>query len=58
VDGGLNQFQVLKVGDVVVQKGTNHACHNSGDTWTRMAFVMMASNKIELNGNTLEAREI
>jgi quercetin dioxygenase-like cupin family protein len=54
VDGGPNQFQVLKVGDVVVQRGTNHAWHNCGDTWARMAFIMLASNKIELNGKTLE----
>jgi quercetin dioxygenase-like cupin family protein len=54
VDGGSNQFQQLKVGDVVVQRGTNHAWHNRGDTWVTMVFVMLAANKIELNGKIIE----
>jgi quercetin dioxygenase-like cupin family protein len=31
----------LGVGDVVVQRGTNHAWTNSGDTTARMAFVLV-----------------
>lgn len=54
VDGGANQFQPLKVGDVIVQRGTNHAWHNRGETWARMAFIMISSNKAELNGKPLE----
>jgi len=59
VDGGANQFQPLKVGDVIIQRGTNHAWHNRGDTWAIMVFVMLGAEKIELpNGKTLEREGI
>lgn len=31
----------LKPGDVVVQRGTNHAWINVGQSWARMAFVLI-----------------
>jgi quercetin dioxygenase-like cupin family protein len=54
VDGGPNLIRKLRVGDVVVQRGTNHAWHNRGDTWGRMVYVLLAAEKIELNGKVIE----
>jgi quercetin dioxygenase-like cupin family protein len=54
VDGGPNLIRKLKVGDVVVQRGTNHAWHNRGDTWGRMVYVLLAAEKIQLNGKVIE----
>lgn len=31
----------LKPGDVVVQRGTDHAWHNRGSEWSRMVFVLV-----------------
>jgi quercetin dioxygenase-like cupin family protein len=54
IDGGPNEFHKLKVGDVVVQRGTNHAWHNRGDTWGRMVYVLLGAEKIKLNETVLE----
>ena len=39
LDGG--EQTELKPGDVVVQRGTNHAWINVGTSWARMAFVLI-----------------
>lgn len=51
---GKNEFRKLKIGDVVVQRGTNHAWHNRGDSWGRMVYVLIGADKVNLNGKTLE----
>jgi len=51
---GKNEFRKLKIGDVVVQRGTNHAWHNRGDTWGRMIYVLLGAEKVNLNGKLLE----
>jgi quercetin dioxygenase-like cupin family protein len=51
---GPNEIRKLKVGDVVVQRGTNHAWHNRGDTWGRMVYVLLGAEKITLNGKSIE----
>jgi quercetin dioxygenase-like cupin family protein len=53
VDGGPNEFHKLKVGDVVVQRGTNHAWHNRGTTPGRMVYVLLGAEKIKLGGTEL-----
>ena len=35
------EHRELADGDVVVQRGTNHAWKNETDSWTRMYFVMI-----------------
>ena len=51
---GKNEFRKLKIGDVVVQRGTNHAWHNRGDSWGRMVYVLIGADKVNLSGKTLE----
>jgi quercetin dioxygenase-like cupin family protein len=51
---GKNEFRKLKIGDVVVQRGTNHAWHNRGDSWGRMVYVLIGADQVNLNGKTLE----
>jgi len=36
----------LHPGDVVVQRGTNHAWVNVGETWARMAFVLIEAKQL------------
>ena len=36
----------LKPGDVVVQRGTNHAWVNVGEGWARMAFVLIEAKPL------------
>ena|SRR5579859_589665 len=55
VDGGPNTLRKLKVGDVVVQRGTSHAWHNRGETWGRMVFVLLTAEKVKINGRELES---
>jgi len=44
----------LKPGDVVVQRGTNHAWHNpSKTTWSRMLFVLQHSEPVIVHGERL-----
>lgn len=35
------QRLALRVGDVIVQRGTIHACINETDEWARMVYVML-----------------
>jgi quercetin dioxygenase-like cupin family protein len=54
-DGGPNEVRKLRIGDVVVQRGTNHAWHNRGDGWCRMVFILLGAEKIVLpNGASID----
>lgn len=45
----------LKRGDVVVQRGTNHAWRNTSETeWGRMLFVLQHCNAVEIGDKKLE----
>lgn len=44
LDGG--EATRLKPGDVVVQRGTNHAWVNVGPGWARMAFVLIEAQAL------------
>ena len=49
------EVQSLKKGDVVVQRGTNHAWRNTSETeWARMLFVLQHSNAVEVGDKKLE----
>lgn len=52
LDGG--SATRLKAGDVVVQRGTNHLWHNTGDQPCRMAFVLVDAKPVRAGGVTLE----
>jgi quercetin dioxygenase-like cupin family protein len=53
-DGGENEIRRLKIGDVVVQRGTHHAWHNRGKDWGRMVYVIIGAEEIVLNGEVLK----
>jgi quercetin dioxygenase-like cupin family protein len=38
---------LLRAGDIIVQRGTNHAWHNRSDTPTRIAFINMSGQKTD-----------
>lgn len=44
----------LKAGDVVIQRGTNHAWHNPGTSWSRMAFVLVDAEPARVGDRVLE----
>jgi quercetin dioxygenase-like cupin family protein len=44
----------LKAGDVVIQRGTNHAWHNPGQSWSRMAFVLVDAEPARVGNRVLE----
>ncbi|KAG9237174.1 hypothetical protein BJ875DRAFT_454499 [Amylocarpus encephaloides] len=46
LDGG--EEKVLKAGDAMVQRGTNHSWENRGEGWAKMVFVMVGSEEIKL----------
>ncbi|TIA76304.1 hypothetical protein D6C83_00110 [Aureobasidium pullulans] len=49
------ETRVMKVGDVAVQRGTNHAWRNTSDTeWARMMYVLQPSLPISINGKPLD----
>ena len=46
--------RLLKVGDIMIQRETNHAWHNpSPDKWARMTFVLSEARPITLGGMNL-----
>ncbi|GAA5875145.1 hypothetical protein JCM8547_005536 [Rhodosporidiobolus lusitaniae] len=50
---------VVKPGDVVVQRGTDHAWINNSKTeWARMAYVLIPSKPIVVEGKELAAKSI
>ncbi|KAK6949049.1 hypothetical protein Daesc_009122 [Daldinia eschscholtzii] len=52
------ETRLLKRGDVAVQRGTNHAWHNtSKDSWARMLYVLQSAEKVVVGGKTLEEDE-
>ena len=45
----------MKVGDVAIQRGTNHAWRNTSDkNWARMMYVLQPSLPIQINGKPLD----
>jgi quercetin dioxygenase-like cupin family protein len=49
------ETRVMKVGDVAVQRGTNHAWRNTSKTeWARMMYVLQPSLPISINGKPLD----
>jgi quercetin dioxygenase-like cupin family protein len=49
------ETRVMKVGDVAVQRGTNHAWRNTSKTeWARMMYVLQPSLPIAINGKPLD----
>jgi mannose-6-phosphate isomerase-like protein (cupin superfamily) len=53
LDGG--EWVHLKAGDIVVQRGTNHAWENKSDRVCRLASVLIAAEPVVINGQPLEA---
>lgn len=45
-------------GDVVVQRGTIHAWANRGESWARMAFVLIDAEPITINGLPLGEHDV
>lgn len=43
----------LEAGDVVIQRGTNHAWVNPGTTWSRMAFVLIDAEPVKIGDRAL-----
>lgn len=44
----------LSAGDVVVQRGTNHAWVSRSDRWARIAFVLIEAMPVRIEGASLE----
>jgi mannose-6-phosphate isomerase-like protein (cupin superfamily) len=53
LDGG--EWVHLEAGDIVVQRGTNHAWENKSDRVCRLASVLIAAEPVVVNGQPLEA---
>jgi mannose-6-phosphate isomerase-like protein (cupin superfamily) len=53
LDGG--ETVHLKAGDIVIQRGTNHAWVNNSGSVCRLASVLVAAEPVVVNGKTLEA---
>ncbi|KLO08019.1 hypothetical protein SCHPADRAFT_917046 [Schizopora paradoxa] len=43
----------LSAGDVIIQRGTIHEWINEGDEWSRVYFVMIASEKVKIGDKEL-----
>ena len=53
LDGG--DKTVIRQGECIVQRGTNHSWVNNGEGICRLVFVMVGSEKVKLeNGDVLE----
>ncbi|GAA6037991.1 hypothetical protein JCM8097_009529 [Rhodosporidiobolus ruineniae] len=51
--------KLVKQGDVVVQRGTDHAWINNSETeWARMAYVLIPSKPIVIDGKELPVKSI
>ena len=46
--------KVIRQGDIVVQRGTNHAWVAHSDAWARMAFVLIEAAPVTVNGLVLD----
>jgi mannose-6-phosphate isomerase-like protein (cupin superfamily) len=53
LDGG--EWVHLSAGDIVVQRGTNHAWENKSERVCRLASVLIAAEPVVVNGRVLEA---
>jgi quercetin dioxygenase-like cupin family protein len=53
LDGG--EWVHLNAGDIVVQRGTNHAWENKSNRICRLASVLIAAEPVVINGHPLEA---
>ncbi|KAM0753463.1 cupin domain protein [Meredithblackwellia eburnea MCA 4105] len=51
-------FTVVKPGEIVVQRGTDHAWHNKTDKWARMVYVLLPSEPLVINGKVLGDKSI
>jgi quercetin dioxygenase-like cupin family protein len=55
LDGGEGEERVLKVGDVMIQRGTNHSWENRSTEWCKMMVVMVGAEPLKDGaGNVLE----
>jgi quercetin dioxygenase-like cupin family protein len=52
LDGG--EWVHLTAGDIVVQRGTNHAWENKSSGICRLASVLIAAEPVSINGRTLD----
>ncbi|EMD91236.1 hypothetical protein COCC4DRAFT_182477 [Bipolaris maydis ATCC 48331] len=53
LDSGVTRL--LRRGDIVIQRGTNHAWRNASSTkWARMLYVLQEAQPLQFNGKTLE----
>jgi quercetin dioxygenase-like cupin family protein len=52
MDGG--EWVHLRAGDIVVQRGTNHAWENKSDRVCRLASVLIAAEPVVIDGKALE----
>ncbi|MCJ1472609.1 hypothetical protein MMC13_001258 [Lambiella insularis] len=49
------ESRLMKVGDVTIQRGTNHAWRvPSKDQWARMIFILQEAKPLEIGGKKLE----
>ena len=49
------ETELLKRGDITIQRGTNHAWRNPSTTrWARMLYVLQEAQPLQFNGRTLE----
>lgn len=46
--------RTLKPGDTCIQRGTNHLWRNNTDKWGRIAFILLHSKEIVINGESLK----
>jgi quercetin dioxygenase-like cupin family protein len=53
LDGG--EWVHLKAGDIVIQRGTNHAWENKSNRTCRLASVLIAAEPVKIDGKPLEA---
>ncbi|KAI5457426.1 hypothetical protein BGZ63DRAFT_417138 [Mariannaea sp. PMI_226] len=47
------EVRTLRAGDLMVQRGTNHAWRNNGKEWVRIAFVLLQSTPVVACGKKL-----
>lgn len=45
--------EVIRQGDIVVQRGTNHRWIAHSEQWSRMAFILIEAPPVEVNGKPL-----
>ena len=53
------ELKHLKVGDIVVQRGTNHLWINgSSEQWARMVFILIEAKPVLIEGKELSDRAL